>query len=227
MIFVREASAAVVLVTLTLSLQCAGMATVIAWARPGFVPDVLRLGVIRSAMLIMRLMTAFIGLHVLEILLWAGFYRWRCFPFWESAFYFSAASYATVGYGDVVLPPMWRTLGPVERDSPKNVEQRTECLEGTNALAKQQYCIEWMEGMEVRGDVWHFPKTPGEKGCDIAVPQNLFRMPKLTFFDRSCLLILRNLQKAKERPDNPGYQNACYRFASNLCPLRVHLRGSR
>jgi len=114
MIFVREASEAVVLVTLTLSLQCAGMATVIAWARPGFVPDVLRLGVTRSAMLIMRLMTAFIGLHVLEILLWAGFYRWRCFPFWESAFYFSAASYATVGYGDVVLPPMWRTLGPVE-----------------------------------------------------------------------------------------------------------------
>ena len=59
MIFVREASEAVVLVTLTLSLQCAGMATVIAWARPGFVPDVLRLGVTRSAMLIMRLMTAF------------------------------------------------------------------------------------------------------------------------------------------------------------------------
>jgi hypothetical protein len=61
-----------------------------------------------------RLMTAFIGLHVLEILLWAGFYRWLCFTLWESAFYFSAASYATVGYGDVVLPQMWRTLGPVE-----------------------------------------------------------------------------------------------------------------
>ena len=29
-------------------------------------------------------------------------------------FYFSAAGYATVGYGDVVLPWMWRTLGPVE-----------------------------------------------------------------------------------------------------------------
>jgi voltage-gated potassium channel len=33
---------------------------------------------------------------------------------WESAFYFSVASYATVGYGDVVLPWTWRTLGPVE-----------------------------------------------------------------------------------------------------------------
>jgi hypothetical protein len=62
----------------------------------------------------MRLTTAFIGLHLLEILLWAGFYRWLCFPSWESAFYFSASSYATVGYGDVVLPWMWRTLGPVE-----------------------------------------------------------------------------------------------------------------
>src|SRR5258705_12003568 len=104
MIFVREASEAVVLVTLTLSLQCAGMATVIAWARPGFVPDVLRLGVTRSAMLIMRLMSAFIFLHVLEIMLWAEFYRCRCFPFCESAFYFSAAIYAPVEYGCVVLP---------------------------------------------------------------------------------------------------------------------------
>ena len=114
MIFVRDASAAVVLATLTLALQCAGMAAVIAWARPTFTPGALRLGAMTSAMLVMRLMTAFICLHVLEILLWAAFYRWLCFPLWESAFYFSAASYATVGYGDVVLPQMWRTLGPVE-----------------------------------------------------------------------------------------------------------------
>jgi hypothetical protein len=62
----------------------------------------------------MRFITAFIVLHIFEILLWAAFYRWLCFPLWESAFYFSAASYATVGYGDVVLPWTWRTLGPVE-----------------------------------------------------------------------------------------------------------------
>ena len=28
--------------------------------------------------------------------------------------YFSASSYATVGYGDVVLPSKWRMLGPLE-----------------------------------------------------------------------------------------------------------------
>jgi voltage-gated potassium channel len=32
----------------------------------------------------------------------------------EGAFYFSTSSCATVGYGDVVLPQTWRTLGPVE-----------------------------------------------------------------------------------------------------------------
>ena len=114
MIFVREASAAVVLVTLTLSLQCAGMAALISFAKPSLAPDDLRLGPLRSALLMLRLMTAFIVLHILEILLWAAFYRWLCFPLWESAFYFSTSSYATVGYGDIVLPQMWRTLGPVE-----------------------------------------------------------------------------------------------------------------
>jgi voltage-gated potassium channel len=114
MTFVREASAAAVLVTLTLLLQCAGMAALIPLAKPSLAPDDLRLGPTRSALLMVRLMTAFIVLHLVEILLWAAFYRWLCFPLWESAFYFSTSSYATVGYGDVILPQMWRTLGPVE-----------------------------------------------------------------------------------------------------------------
>jgi hypothetical protein len=49
MIFVREASAAVVLVALTLSSQCAGMAAVISFAKPSLAPDDLRRGPIRSA----------------------------------------------------------------------------------------------------------------------------------------------------------------------------------
>src|SRR5258705_2752187 len=114
MIFARQAGTSLVLVVLTLSLHCAGMGAVIAWARNTLASDVHRLGPVRSAMLMVRLITAFIVLHIFEILLWAAFYRWLCFPLWESAFYFSAASYATVGYGDVVLPQTWRTLGPVE-----------------------------------------------------------------------------------------------------------------
>src|SRR5258706_4731 len=68
MIFVRETSAAVVLVTLTLSLQCAGLAALIGWARPSFAPHVHRIGPLRSAMLMVRFMTAFIVLHVFELM---------------------------------------------------------------------------------------------------------------------------------------------------------------
>jgi hypothetical protein len=55
MIFVREASAAVVLATLTLSLQCTGMAALISFAKPSLAPDDLRLGPLRSALLLLRL----------------------------------------------------------------------------------------------------------------------------------------------------------------------------
>jgi voltage-gated potassium channel len=114
MTFARQAGTAVILVALTLSLQCAGMAALIAWARTSLVPGVHGLGPLRSAVLMLRFITAFIVLHLFEILLWAGSYRWLCFSSWDSAFYFSTSSYTTVGYGDVVLPRMWRTLGPVE-----------------------------------------------------------------------------------------------------------------
>lgn len=63
MVFTREASVAVALVTLTLSLQCAGMAALISWGRTSLAPDVHRLEPIRSALLIVRLMIAFISLH--------------------------------------------------------------------------------------------------------------------------------------------------------------------
>jgi hypothetical protein len=67
---------------------------------------------------IVRLITAVIALHVIEVLLWASCYRWFCFSSWESAFYFSASSYATVGYGDVTLGLKWRLyiLNPAHPD---------------------------------------------------------------------------------------------------------------
>jgi hypothetical protein len=50
-----------------------------------------------------RLTSLMICIHVLEILLWASFYRWKGVASWESAFYFSAGSYSTVGAGEVTL----------------------------------------------------------------------------------------------------------------------------
>jgi hypothetical protein len=115
MTFVRQASAAVTLITLSLWLQSGGMAALIRWARTSLGPDTHKLGPLRSAVLMVRFTAAIIALHVLQILLWASFYHWLCLPLWESAFYFSTASYTTVGPSNVVLPQMWRILGPVER----------------------------------------------------------------------------------------------------------------
>jgi hypothetical protein len=65
-------------------------------------------------MLIVRFTIIIIVLHGLQILLWAWFYRWKCFPSWESALYFSGGSYSTVGSGDLLLPRTWRILGVIE-----------------------------------------------------------------------------------------------------------------
>jgi len=114
MLFLRQACAAIVLVVLTLGMQSAGMAGLIEWAKSHFARDAQALGPWGSAVLVVRFTSLIICLHILEILLWTAFYRWRCLSTWESAFYFSATSYSTVGYGDVVLQPVWRLLGPVE-----------------------------------------------------------------------------------------------------------------
>jgi hypothetical protein len=54
-------------------------------------------------------------IHSAEIAVWAVFFLLAgCLPDAESAFYFSGVTYATVGYGDVVLPQRWRMLGPIE-----------------------------------------------------------------------------------------------------------------
>ena len=54
-------------------------------------------------------------IHATEIGVWALFFLWAgCLPDAESAFYFSGVTYATVGYGDLVLPQPWRMLGPIE-----------------------------------------------------------------------------------------------------------------
>jgi voltage-gated potassium channel len=114
MAFLLQASAAAVLITLTLSLQSAGMAALIHFGRAHLARDMHRHGPLGSALLLVRFTIVIFILHILQILLWAGFYRWKCFPSWESAFYFSTTSYSTVGYGDILLPRMWQALGPVE-----------------------------------------------------------------------------------------------------------------
>jgi hypothetical protein len=114
MILLDQICAAALLLGLTLCFQVAGLTALIEWLRHVLTRDAGKHGPTYAATLVVKSIIAVIVLHGLVILLWASFYRTRCLPSWELAFYFSASSYSTVGYGDVVLPSHWRLLGPLE-----------------------------------------------------------------------------------------------------------------
>ena len=53
--------------------------------------------------------------HLVEMALWAVLFV-VCgeFPAFGTAFYHSAVNFTTLGYGDVIMTPSWRLLGPLE-----------------------------------------------------------------------------------------------------------------
>ena len=53
--------------------------------------------------------------HLIDIALWAVLFT-ICgeFPGLGTAYYHSAVNYTTLGYGDLLLTPSWRMLGPLE-----------------------------------------------------------------------------------------------------------------
>jgi hypothetical protein len=65
--------------------------------------------------LFVRIAGWIILLHMIEISAWAIVYAWRdAMPDLPSALYFSAVTYTTTGYGDLVLPQPWRLAGAIE-----------------------------------------------------------------------------------------------------------------
>jgi Ion channel len=66
------------------------------------------------AIVVVAMLFAFVA-HLIEIALWAGLFV-ICGEFQEFgfAYYFSAVNYTTLGYGDVIMSPSWKLLGPLE-----------------------------------------------------------------------------------------------------------------
>jgi hypothetical protein len=102
------------LVALTVAVHAGGLAAVLglfARLRQAQLP----LGFWPTTWLLVRVTWLLLLIHLAEITVWALFYWWKdCLPDAESAFYFSGVTYATVGYGDLVLKEPWRLLAPVE-----------------------------------------------------------------------------------------------------------------
>lgn len=69
----------------------------------------------RMFWILIRVVFGLLVLHLLQITVWAAFFDLQgCFPAFDISFYYSATSYSTVGYGDVIPPPPWRVFGAVE-----------------------------------------------------------------------------------------------------------------
>ena len=75
----------------------------------------LPIGFIANSWLLTRIAAITVLAHLVEICIWAGFYYWKeALPDIETSLYFSSVTYATIGYGDIVLPQPWRVLAAME-----------------------------------------------------------------------------------------------------------------
>ena len=91
------------------ALHAAGIVGLGRWLKRR--PEAGRHSYVNDLWSVVRIVWMLIGLHVVTILLWAVTY-WKlgCLSDMSTSFYFSAITYTTVGYGDVVLAPEWRSL---------------------------------------------------------------------------------------------------------------------
>jgi Ion channel len=100
------------LMALCVTIHASGVTSALRWARRQRY----------SAQQFWRWTWLFIGvagwmilLHLCEIGVWAVVYLMKgAMPDLQSALYFSAVTYTTTGYGDLVLPEEWRLVGGVE-----------------------------------------------------------------------------------------------------------------
>jgi ion channel len=75
-------------------------------------------GVWRNGLATLMLITVLLAGHLTQMALWAtAFMATGEFEAFAEAFYHSAVNYTTLGYGDIVMSPRWRLLGPQEAAS--------------------------------------------------------------------------------------------------------------
>jgi hypothetical protein len=101
-----------VLMALCVVIHATGMTFTLRWWRH---PRAAVRNFWRATWFFIGLAAWIILLHLVEITTWALVYvRNNAIGDLQSALYFSAVTYTTTGYGDVVLPKDWRLVGAVE-----------------------------------------------------------------------------------------------------------------
>jgi hypothetical protein len=100
------------LMTVCVAIHALGLTAALRWLRGRLMPAAEFWPMTRRFAMLAGWM---ILLHLCEIAVWAVTYaRSGAMPDLPSALYFSAVTYTTTGYGDLVLPQEWRLVGGVE-----------------------------------------------------------------------------------------------------------------
>jgi len=100
------------LMAMCVTLHTAGVTCALRWLRRRAQPAP-RLW--PGTRLLIGLAAWIILLHLIEIITWGLCYAWTgAMQGVQRALYFSAVTYTTTGYGDLILPEAWRLVGAVE-----------------------------------------------------------------------------------------------------------------
>lgn len=103
------------MVVLTISIHLVGIALLLTMLRRHRARRWQAGGVVRDGIGIVGAAVGLFVLHAIEIWSYAALYSvTRALPDFETALYFSTSTYATIGYGDVVLDRTWRIIGAIE-----------------------------------------------------------------------------------------------------------------
>jgi len=107
--------AAIFMVSLTIMVHFAGLTLLIALMRSRFVGGFRRERHDHGAVITLLVLLSIALLHTIEIWLFAALYiALGLFDSIVDAVYFSASTFSTVGFGDIVLDERWRLLAATE-----------------------------------------------------------------------------------------------------------------
>ena len=110
-----SALVAVVVLPVTMMIQAIAHALTVRFVvwllRVGYAGPTFRHNLTVTMGVTLILLTALLA----QVAVWAGaFLLCGALPDYATAFYHSAVNLTTLGYGDIVMPPGWRLLGPLE-----------------------------------------------------------------------------------------------------------------
>jgi voltage-gated potassium channel len=106
---------ATAMAALTVTMHLLGLTVLIAATNRHFRPLQADRHLVRQMLVLIGVSFGLFTLHGVEIWSYATlYYRVGAIRSFEDALYFSTATYATIGYGDLTLAKGWRVLGAIE-----------------------------------------------------------------------------------------------------------------